>query len=105
MRREFPGRKTFTDRIYAGAGGYYGRQAGFSAACGWMGCTVDASLPLGRKFELTTESFAGRDCAWRGIGKACYGRFPCGSCNGCYGLNSVAVVTVEYQSDRQVAVQ
>jgi peptidoglycan hydrolase CwlO-like protein len=44
-----------------GAGGYYGRQAwGFRRHVdGWAG-TVDASLPLGRKFELTTEFFRGR---------------------------------------------
>jgi hypothetical protein len=44
-----------------GAGGYYGRQAwGFKRHVdGWAG-TVDASLPLGRKFELTTEFFRGR---------------------------------------------
>jgi hypothetical protein len=44
-----------------GAGGYYGRQAwGFGRHVdGWAG-TVDASLPLGRKFELTTEFFRGR---------------------------------------------
>ena len=44
-----------------GAGGYYGRQAwGFGRHVdGWAG-TVDASLPLGSKFELTTEFFRGR---------------------------------------------
>jgi hypothetical protein len=44
-----------------GAGGYYGRQAwGFGRHVdGWAG-TVDASLPLGRKFELTAEFFRGR---------------------------------------------
>ena len=44
-----------------GAGGYYGRQTwGFGRHVdGWAG-TVDASLPLGRKFELTTAFFRGR---------------------------------------------
>jgi hypothetical protein len=44
-----------------GAGGYYGRQAwGFRRHVdGWAG-TVDASLPLGKKLELTTEFFRGR---------------------------------------------
>ena len=44
-----------------GAGGYYGRQAwGFGRHVdGWAG-TVDATLPLGRKLELTTEFFRGR---------------------------------------------
>jgi hypothetical protein len=44
-----------------GASGYYGRQAwGFNRHVdGWAG-TADASLPLGRKFELTAEFFRGR---------------------------------------------
>jgi hypothetical protein len=47
--------------ITIGAGGYYGRQAwGFGRHVdGWAG-TVDASIPLGKKFELTTEFFRGR---------------------------------------------
>jgi peptidoglycan hydrolase CwlO-like protein len=44
-----------------GGGGYYGRQAwGFGRHVdGWAG-TVDASLPLGKKIDLTTEFFRGR---------------------------------------------
>jgi hypothetical protein len=44
-----------------GAGGYYGRQAwGFGRHVdGWAGA-VDATLPLGRKVELTAEFFRGR---------------------------------------------
>ncbi|HWY06499.1 MAG TPA: hypothetical protein VNY24_06535 [Candidatus Acidoferrales bacterium] len=44
-----------------GAGGYYGRQAwGFGRHVDGWASTVDASLPLGRKFELTAEFFRGR---------------------------------------------
>ena len=44
-----------------GGGGYYGRQAwGFGRHVdGWAGA-VDATLPLGRKVELTAEFFRGR---------------------------------------------
>jgi hypothetical protein len=47
--------------ITLGAGGYYGRQTwGFGRHVdGWAG-TVDASIPLGKKFELATEFFRGR---------------------------------------------
>jgi hypothetical protein len=47
--------------ITLGAGGYYGRQAwGFGRHVdGWAG-TVDASIPLGKRFELATEFFRGR---------------------------------------------
>jgi len=52
-----------------GIAGYYGRQAwGFARHVdGWAG-TVDATLPLGRKFELTTEFFRGK--AIGGLGGA-----------------------------------
>jgi hypothetical protein len=52
-----------------GAGGYYGRQAwGFGRHVdGWAG-TVDATVPLGRRFELTTEFFRGRGIGGLGGG-------------------------------------
>jgi hypothetical protein len=62
----YAARLSWTQEIHGqnlilGAGGYYGRQAwGFGRHVdGWAG-TMDASLPLGKKFELTTEFFRGR---------------------------------------------
>jgi hypothetical protein len=52
-----------------GAGGYYGRQTwGFGRHVdGWAG-TADATLPLGRKLELTAEFFRGRGIGGLGGG-------------------------------------
>ncbi len=79
--------------LMLGAGGYYGRQAwGFGRHVdGWAG-TVDASLPLGRKFELTTEFFRGRAIGGLGggIGQSVLWRGSLADpATDVYGLNSV----------------
>jgi hypothetical protein len=76
-----------------GAGGYYGRQAwGFGRHVdGWAG-TVDASLPLGRKFELTTAFFRGRAIGGLGggIGQSVLWRGSLADpATQVYGLNSI----------------
>jgi len=76
-----------------GAGGYYGRQAwGFGRHVdGWAG-TVDASLPLGKKLELTTEFFRGRAIGGLGggIGQSVLWRGSLADpATDVYGLNSV----------------
>jgi len=76
-----------------GAGGYYGRQDwGFGRHVdGWAGA-VDATLPLGRKFELTTEFFRGRAIGGLGggIGQSVLWRGSLGDpATNVYGLNSV----------------
>ena len=76
-----------------GAGGYYGRQAwGFGRHVdGWAG-TVDASLPLGRKFELTTEFFRGRAIGGLGGGigqSALWNGSLADPATDVYGLNSL----------------
>jgi hypothetical protein len=76
-----------------GAGGYYGRQTwGFGRHVdGWAG-TVDASLPLGRKFELTTEFFRGRAIGGLGggIGQSALWNTPLSDpATEVYGLNSL----------------
>ena len=76
-----------------GAGGYYGRQAwGFGRHVdGWAG-TVDASLPLGRKFELTTEFFRGRAIGGLGGGigqSALWQGSLADPATDVYGLNSI----------------
>jgi hypothetical protein len=76
-----------------GAGGYYGRQAwGFRRHVdGWAG-TVDASLPLGRKFELTTAFFRGRAIGGLGGGigqSVLWNGSLADPATDVYGLNSV----------------
>jgi hypothetical protein len=76
-----------------GAGGYYGRQAwGFGRRVdGWAG-TVDASLPLGRKIELTTAFFRGRAIGGLGggIGQSALWAGPLADPGtDVYGLNSL----------------
>jgi hypothetical protein len=76
-----------------GAGGYYGRQAwGFGRNVdGWAG-TVDASLPLGKKFELTAEFFRGRAIGGLGGGigqSALWQGSLADPATDVYGLNSV----------------
>jgi len=76
-----------------GAGGYYGRQAwGFGRRVdGWAG-TVDATLPLGRRFELTTEFFRGRGIGGLGGGigqSALWNGSLADPATEVYGLNSL----------------
>jgi hypothetical protein len=76
-----------------GAGGYYGRQAwGFARTVdGWAG-TVDATLPLGKKFELTAEFFRGRAIGGLGggIGQSVLWNTPLSDpTTEVYGLNSL----------------
>jgi hypothetical protein len=80
-------------KLTLGAGGYYGRQAwGFKRHVdGWAG-TVDASLPLGRKFELSAEFFRGRAIGGLGggIGQSVLWRgYLADPTTDVYGLNSV----------------
>jgi hypothetical protein len=76
-----------------GAGGYYGRQAwGFGRNVdGWAG-TVDATLPLGKKLELTAEFFRGRAIGGLGggIGQSVLWNTPLPDpATEVYGLNSL----------------
>ena len=76
-----------------GAGGYYGRQAwGFGRHVdGWAG-TVDATLPLGRRFELTTAFFRGRGIGGLGGGigqSALWNGSLADPATEVYGLNSL----------------
>lgn len=76
-----------------GIGGYYGRQAwGFSRHVdGWAGA-VDATVPLGRKFEWTSEFFRGRAIGGLGgaIGQSVLWRGSLADpATDVYGLNSI----------------
>jgi hypothetical protein len=76
-----------------GAGGYYGRQAwGFGRRVdGWAG-TVDATLPLGKRFELTTAFFRGRGIGGLGGGigqSALWNGSLADPATEVYGLNSL----------------
>jgi hypothetical protein len=76
-----------------GAGGYYGRQAwGFGRTVdGWAG-TVDATLPLSKKLELTAEFFRGRAIGGLGggIGQSVLWNTPLSDpATEVYGLNSL----------------
>jgi hypothetical protein len=70
----YAARVSFTHRIFgqdftAGAGGYYSRQDwGFNRNIdGWAG-TVDLTMPLGKRFELTGAFYRGRAVAGLGGG-------------------------------------
>jgi hypothetical protein len=94
----YAGRVSWTQGVHGqnlilGAGGYYGRQAwGFGRHVdGWAG-TVDAALPLGAKFELTTEFFRGRAIGGLGggIGQSVLWNTPLTDpTTEVYGLNSL----------------
>lgn len=70
----YAARVSYTHRMFgqdftAGVGGYYGRQDwGFSRGVdGWAG-TVDLTMPLGKRFELTGAFYRGRAVAGLGGG-------------------------------------
>ena len=76
-----------------GGGGYYGRQAwGFGRHVdGWAG-TVDATLPMGSKFELTAQFFRGRAIGGLGggIGQSVIWNTPLADpATEVYGLNAL----------------
>jgi peptidoglycan hydrolase CwlO-like protein len=60
---------THGENLTLGAGGYYGRQAwGFGRTVdSWAG-TLDATLPLGKLFELTSQFYRGRGIGGFGAG-------------------------------------
>ena len=94
----YAARLSWTQEIHGqnltlGAGGYYGRQAwGFGRHVdGWAG-TVDASIPLGNRFELATEFFRGRAIGGLGGGigqSVIWNGFLADPATPVYGLNSV----------------